>query len=139
MPYSVTTTANDRPVWPAMKRGLACKCPQCGEGKLYRAYLKTVDTCDHCGLDISQHRADDLPPYLAIMVVGHLLVGIMIHMDMVWHIAPMNYLAVMLPLAIVLPVAMLPATKGVVVALQWALRMHGFGTGPDPAEPETRS
>ena len=136
MPVLVTTDqAAERPLWPAMTNGLACKCPSCGQGKLFRAYLKTVDVCESCGTEIQHHRADDLPPYLAILIVGHVLIGVMIHLDMVMHISPMTYLFIMIPLAIVLPLAMLPSLKGMVVGIQWAKRMHGFGTGRDPAEP----
>ncbi|UXN72828.1 DUF983 domain-containing protein [Devosia sp. A8/3-2] len=65
------------------------------------------------------------------MIVGHLLVGVMLHMEMTWHINPMVYIYTMVPLAIVLPLAILPSTKGAIVGFQWAERMHGFG---HPAE-----
>ncbi len=136
MPVSVTTKIlPDRPLMPAMTHGLACACPSCGKGKLFRAYLKTVETCAQCGTDLHHHRADDLPPYLAILIVGHVLVGLMIHLDMSWHISPMTYLIVMVPLAIVLPLMILPSLKGLVVGIQWSKRMHGFGS-PEPASPE---
>ena len=95
---------------------------------MFRAYLKTADQCDVCGEELSHHRADDFPPYIAIMIVGHLLVGIMMHMDMVWHVNPMTYLLSMIPLAVILPLAMLPSIKGAIVGLQWATRMYGFGS-----------
>lgn len=136
MPFEVLDGTPSRLLWPALRRGLACKCPACGKGKLFRAYLKINDACPNCGEDLHHHRADDLPPYLAIVIVGHLLIGLMIHLDMAWHISPMTYLLVLLPVGIVMPLVLLPLIKGGVVALQWALRMHGFGDGPDPAAPD---
>lgn len=118
-----------RSVGEAMWRGAMCRCPNCGEGRMFRAYLKVADTCDACGEELFHHRADDLPPYLAIMIVGHVIVGLMMHLEMVWHVAPIMYLYTMVPLAVVMPLAMLPSIKGAVVGLQWAQRMHGF----DPA------
>jgi uncharacterized protein (DUF983 family) len=135
MPVVVTTNEDERPLLPALTRGLAGKCPACGQGHLFRAFLKTVDTCEQCGEEIHHHRADDLPPYLAILIVGHILIGIMIELDMVFHISPMTYLMIMLPLGIVLPLALLQPLKGMVVGIQWAKRMHGFGKGRDPALP----
>lgn len=135
MPVTIATDA-ERPMMPAAMNGLACKCPQCGEGRLFRGFLKTVDSCSVCGEEMLHHRADDLPPYLAILIVGHLLVGVMIHLDMVWHISPMTYLMVMVPLGIILPLMMLQPLKGMVVGIQWAKRMHGFGIHPDPAAPD---
>lgn len=122
----IVPTVEKRSVPTAIWRGVKCTCPNCGEGKLFRAYLKTNDECANCGQVFSHHRADDLPPYLAIIIVGHILVGLMLHLEMSWNIPPIAYVAIMVPLAIILPLAMLPSIKGAVVGLQWALRMHGF-------------
>lgn len=113
----------------AMWRGTLCKCPHCGQGKMFRAYLKVADHCDACGEQLALHRADDFPPYIAIMIVGHLLVLAMLHMEMVWHVNPLTYLYTMVPLAVILPLVMLPSIKGAIVGLQWANGMYGFGTG----------
>jgi uncharacterized protein (DUF983 family) len=122
-------TLQDRSVGQAMWRGTLCKCPNCGQGRMFRAYLKVIDTCEVCGENLSAHRADDFPPYIAIMIVGHVLVALMLHMEMTWHVNPAIYLYTLLPLAIILPLAILPSVKGAVVGLQWANRMYGFGTG----------
>lgn len=136
---SVTITTGEpaeqlekRPLGQAMWRGALGKCPSCGEGKLFKRYLKVEDTCSVCGEDLHHHRADDLPAYLAIFIVGHVLVGAMLHMSMVWHVEPMVYLYTLVPLTIALPLVMLPWLKGATVGLQWALRMHGFGEPYDP-------
>lgn len=124
-----TRVLEERSIAQAMWRGALCRCPHCGQGKMFRAYLKVADHCDVCGEEFSHHRADDFPPYIAIMIVGHLLVGVMLHMDMVWHVNPMTYMLSMIPAAIILPLIMLPSIKGSIVGLQWATRMYGFGTG----------
>jgi uncharacterized protein (DUF983 family) len=118
-----------RKVGQAVWRGTLCKCPHCGQGKMFRAYLKVAEHCDACGEQLDLNRADDFPPYIAIMIVGHLLVGMMLHLDMVWHVNPLTYLYTMVPLAVILPLAMLPSIKGAIVGLQWANGMYGFGTG----------
>ena len=128
----VVKSTEERSVMQAMWRGVLCKCPNCGQGKLFRAYLKVADKCDNCGEELLHHRADDLPPYIAITIVGHILVGVMMHMDMSYHVNPLTYLYTMVPLGIIMPLAMLPSIKGAVVGLQWANRMYGF----DPAKRE---
>ena len=111
--------------------------PRCGEGRLFRAYLKVADSCPACGEELRHHRADDLPPYLAIVIVGHILVGLMLHLEMEYAIAPIWYVVTMVPAALVLPLVMLPSIKGAVVGLQWANRMHGFDPRHrDPALPD---
>lgn len=118
-----------RSIGRAMWRGALCRCPHCGQGKMFRAYLKVVDQCEVCGEELNHHRADDFPPYIAIMIVGHVIIFLMLHLDMTYHIQPVTYLLSMIPLAIVMPLAMLPSIKGSIVGLQWATRMYGFGTG----------
>lgn len=119
---------------PAILNGLSCRCPQCGQGKLFRAYLKVVDRCTSCREELFHHRADDMPPYISIVIVGHILVGALLHMEMTMVVQPWVYLATLLPLAVILPLATLPSIKGAVVGLQWANRMHGFDTSQrDPA------
>jgi uncharacterized protein (DUF983 family) len=127
-----------RNVWQAIGRGLMCRCPKCGEGKLFRGYLKVNDTCPVCGEELFHHRADDLPPYISIVIVGHVLIFAMLELEMRFqNVDPMWYLATLVPLAIVLPLATLPSIKGAVVGLQWANKMHGFDNGvTDPALPE---
>jgi uncharacterized protein (DUF983 family) len=119
-------TREDRKLGKAMWNGTKCRCPKCGEGQLFRAYLKVSDACSSCGEELFHHRADDMPPYIAITIVGHILVGFMLHAEMTWHVNPLVYLYTMLPLAVILPLMMLPSIKGAVVGLQWAKQMHGF-------------
>jgi uncharacterized protein (DUF983 family) len=122
-------TLDERNVGQAMWRGTLCRCPHCGQGKMFRAYLKTVDHCEACGEELSHHRADDFPPYIAITIVGHIIIFLMLHLDMTYHVQPLTYVVTMVPLAIVLPLAILPSIKGAIVGLQWANRMYEFGTG----------
>src|SRR5215207_8408428 len=60
-------------VLPAMGRGFLSHCPACSRGRLFGRFLKVADRCDACGAEFHHHRADDLPPYLVIFLVGHLI------------------------------------------------------------------
>lgn len=115
----------------AMKRGLYCRCPNCGQGKLFRSFLKSVDNCAVCNEDYTHHRADDLPAYLVIIIVGHLVVGGFMMTDLVWTVSNWVHLAIWTPLTLILTLAMIQPVKGSVIGLQWAMRMHGFG-GSEP-------
>ena len=130
-----TGLVEKRDVWTALKRGFRGRCPRCGEGKLFRAYLKVANNCSVCGLDFTPHRADDLPAYLVIIIVGHIVVptALMIETDFsppVWL-----QLSIYLPLTLVLSLLLLQPVKGAVVGLQWALRMHGFDENPPDGIP----
>jgi uncharacterized protein (DUF983 family) len=115
-----------RDVWTALKRGFRCRCPRCGEGKLFRAFLKVDDHCSACGLDFTPHRADDLPAYLVIVIVGHIVVPAALWIETNYAPAVWLQLTVYLSFTLVASLALLQPVKGAVVGLQWALRMHGF-------------
>lgn len=135
MSFTETTTHRpERPLWPAMKRGMAGKCPACGEGRVFKKYVQVNSECPSCGEELHHQRADDAPPYLVIVIVGHLMVGIILHMEMVVRIPASHYLIAVLPLTVLLSLWLLPVVKGAIVNMQWAKYMHGFD--PDGAREE---
>jgi uncharacterized protein (DUF983 family) len=112
----------------ALRRGFLGRCPNCGKGRLFRAYLKVNDACPVCHEDLSHQRADDAPPYITMLVVGHIVVAGVLAAEDMWPQAPMWLSAIIwLWLTFVLSLALLPRVKGALVGYQWALRMHGFG------------
>ena len=118
--------AEKRDVWASMKRGFRGRCPRCGEGKLFRAFLKVDNNCSVCGLDFTPHRADDLPAYLVIVIVGHIVVPTALMIETNYSPPVGLQLAIYLPFTLVASLALLQPVKGAVVGMQWALRMHGF-------------
>jgi len=122
-----------RDVWAAMKRGVRGRCPRCGEGKLFRAFLKVDNACSVCSQDFTPHRADDLPAYLVIIIVGHIVVPLALMIETEFSPPVVLQLAVYVPLTLVISLVLLQPVKGAVVGLQWALRMHGFDEhNPEP-------
>lgn len=115
-----------REVWPAIRRGLRCRCPNCGERTLFTSYLKVADRCAACGEELHHHRADDMPPWLTLVIVCHVLGVGVLSAHQAWDIPTWVDVIVWPALAAALSLALLPSMKGAVVALQWALRMHGF-------------
>lgn len=116
-----------RDLWTALKRGARGRCPNCGVGRLFKAFLKTEDRCSHCGQDFSHHRADDLPAYLVIVIVGHIVVPMALWIETDYAPSVALQLSVYLPVTLILSLILLQPVKGAVVGLQWAFRMHGFG------------
>ncbi|HKH02043.1 MAG TPA: DUF983 domain-containing protein [Bradyrhizobium sp.] len=121
-----TAPAEKRDLWTAFKRGLRGRCPRCGEGKLFRAFLKVDDHCAVCALDVTPHRADDLPAYLVIIIVGHVVVPLALMIETNYSPPVAWQLAIYLPVTLVASLLLLQPVKGAVVGVQWALRMHGF-------------
>src|ERR1700720_1500993 len=121
-----SASGEKRDVWTALKRGLRGRCPRCDQGKLFRAYLKVANDCSVCGLDFTPHRADDLPAYLVIVIVGHLVVPTALWIETDYSPPVWLQLSIYLPLTLILSLVLLQPVKGAVVGVQWALRMHGF-------------
>lgn len=119
-------------VFQAMLRGLRGRCPSCGQGKLYKGYLKVNDQCPVCDEALHHQRADDAPPYFTIFIAGHLIVPMLMAMELAMKPPIWLHLAIWLPVTVIVCLALLPLVKGAIVGLQWALYMHGF----DPAERE---
>ena len=121
------TETLDRPMKPAIAKGVRGTCPNCGEGRLFDRYLKVTDTCGSCGTELHHHRADDGPAYLTILVVAH-IIGFAIHFVWSWfRPEPWVMATVGAAGAVALCLVLLPRFKGMIVAIQWAKRMHGFG------------
>lgn len=116
----------------SLLRGARGRCPACGTGALFDGFLTVRPTCRVCGEEFHHHRADDLPPYLTILIVGHVVVSGLLLTERL--LAPPMWVeaAVWLTITLVLSLALLRPLKGAVVALQWALRMHGFGAAAAP-------
>ena len=115
----------------ALAKGMRCKCPSCGETKLFTSGLKVQDKCDVCHEEFHHHRADDLPAYLNIFIVGHIMVALtIVVMDMkifgLWQLVALSTVA-----TVSVAFLLMRPLKGMVVAAQWALRMHGFGGNDD--------
>ena len=121
-----------RPIFGSLLRGAALKCPACGTGAMFRRYLKVAHACPHCGEELHHHRADDAPPYFTIVIVGHVVVSLVLAVEMAYRPPLWLHAALWLPLTVILTLLILPSVKGALIALQWALRMHGFD--PDAEE-----
>jgi uncharacterized protein (DUF983 family) len=113
-----------------MLRGIAGRCPECGKGRLLRAYLKVAPTCDHCGHDNGQYPADDAPPYFTILIVGHLIVAPALCFSFIWTWPIGWVLLATLPAIMAATVLLLPRVKGAVIGAQWAIQ-HNDGAPLD--------
>ena len=123
------TTENDRQLRPALWYGWRRRCPSCGSGRLLAGYLKVNDTCPNCAERLDHHRADDGPAYLTILLVGHLMAPLLHITFTTFRPEPIVLFGIFSVGCAALSLYLLPRLKGLIVAVQWAKRMHGFGRG----------
>lgn len=107
--------------------GLACRCPRCGRGPLYRGYLTVRDRCAQCGLNFRDHDSGDGPAVFLIFILGFLVVGMAIWVEVAF-LPPLWVHSLLWPVVILgLALAMLRPAKAIMVALQFRHRPDEMG------------
>ena len=103
----------------AMLRGFRQRCPHCGKGRIFKSLLKLVDNCSECGEKLGDIRADDLPAYLTVLVVGHIVVPPLLLFGNT-DVSTWVQLGISVPAALLLIAFLLPRFKGAAAGLLWA-------------------
>ncbi len=99
--------------------GLACRCPRCGEGRLFAGFLKPVARCESCGLDLSYAAETEGPAVFIILIVGFVIVGAAAAVEAVFHPPPFVHLLLWLPGVVILALALMRPLKATMIALQF--------------------
>jgi len=99
--------------------GLKRRCPRCGEGKLYKSFLKIAEKCDRCDLDFSEIDSGDGPAVFIIMIAGFIIVGLVLYVEVVYRPDYWVHLVLWLPLSVLLPLVLLPVLKAWLAAQQY--------------------
>jgi uncharacterized protein (DUF983 family) len=108
----------------AMLRGLRGTCPCCGKSNLFAGWLRVAATCAHCDAPLGQVRADDLPPYITIFAVGHVVVPGMLWLERAQSPETWVQVAIWVPLTLAMSLALMRPVKGATIGLMLKL---GFG------------
>ena len=112
--------ADTEPTLPqTVVRGLACKCPRCGKGRLYAGFLTLRPACEKCGLDYAFIDSGDGPAVFIIMIAGAIVVGAALIVEVKYQ--PPFWLHATLWLPLILATTLLPlrSMKALLIALQF--------------------
>ncbi len=107
----------------ALRRGLAMRCPACGEASAFAGYLTVQPVCPHCDAPLGRVPCDDAPPYITLLIALHFIIITMVLAD---YDGGMNWITSMLifvPLTTVLLLAMLRPIKGALLAIMLKINM----------------
>jgi uncharacterized protein (DUF983 family) len=113
----------DKALWAPVEpiqAGLKGRCPRCGEGKLFSGFLSVGRECSNCRLDYSFADAGDGPAVFVILIVGFIVAGSALWMEVTLAPPLWVHFVLWIPLAIVLSLAALRLLKGVLITLQYA-------------------
>jgi uncharacterized protein (DUF983 family) len=101
------------------KAGLSCTCPRCGQGRLFDGLIKLRPACSACGLDYSFADAGDGPAVFVIMIIGFIVVGLALYVDVNFNPPIWLQLIIWIPLAVILCLWLLRVLKSTLIALQY--------------------
>jgi uncharacterized protein (DUF983 family) len=101
------------------RAALACRCPRCGEGRLFTGLLTVRPACPACGLDLSAEDAGDGPQVFVIFFLGLIVVGLAAWVEIKFAPPIWVHLLLWTPLILVGAIAMLRPLKAGIIALQY--------------------
>ncbi|MBI3516653.1 MAG: DUF983 domain-containing protein [Proteobacteria bacterium] len=99
--------------------GLLCRCPRCGRGALYQGLLSVKPRCAVCDLDLAPHASDDGPAAFAILLIGFVVVGLALIVEVRFEPPLWVHAVLWLPLILVGSIAILRPLKAIMVALHY--------------------
>jgi uncharacterized protein (DUF983 family) len=102
--------------------GLKGCCPRCGKGRLFSGLLTIAPRCDVCDLDYSFADAGDGPAVFVILIIGFIVVGLALWMEVSFNPPLWLHFLLWMPLTVVLSLSGLRLIKGVLITLQYANR-----------------
>ncbi|MFQ5774719.1 MAG: DUF983 domain-containing protein [Kiloniellaceae bacterium] len=108
--------------------GFACKCPRCGQGKMYSGFLTVAERCTACGLDLRKADSGDGPAVFIIFILGFLVVPLALLFEA--KVEPPMWVHLAIWPAVILggALAMLRPMKGILIALQYRHKASESGT-----------
>jgi uncharacterized protein (DUF983 family) len=115
--------SDDKAIWPPVEpiaAGLKGRCPRCGEGRLFAGFLRVDERCANCRLDYSFADAGDGPAVFVILIIGFIVVGVALWMEVSLNPPLWVHFLLWIPLTLILSLASLRLIKGVLLTLQYS-------------------
>jgi uncharacterized protein (DUF983 family) len=103
----------------AVVKGLSCRCPRCGKGKLFDGFLALAPRCDECALDYSFIDTADGPAFFVMFIAGFIVAGAALAVEVTYEPPYWVHAALWLPLILLTTILPLRPMKGLLVALQY--------------------
>ena len=100
-------------------RGLACRCPRCGQGKLFEGFLNLRKRCETCDLDYAFIDTGDGPAIFIMMLAGAIVVGAALIVEVKYQPPFWVHAALWGPLILITTLLPLRAMKSLLIALQF--------------------
>src|SRR5882757_8850523 len=107
------------PMRTALLKGLRCRCPRCGEGRLFEGFLTLQPRCERCGLDYSFADSADGPAFFVMSISGFIVVFAALAVEVLYQPPFWLHAVLWLPLILVTTLLPLRPAKGLMIAVQY--------------------
>ena len=99
--------------------GLACRCPNCGRGRLFDGFLSVTGACAACGANLAAADSGDGPAVFVILIAGFIVAfGALITM-VAFRTPVWLTLLIWLPATLLIVLLLLRPAKGLMLAAQF--------------------
>ncbi|RAI45584.1 DUF983 domain-containing protein [Rhodoplanes roseus] len=111
--------------------GLRCRCPRCGQGRLFAGFLDVRPSCEVCGLDFAFIDSGDGPAFFVMSFSGFVVVAAALITEIVYQPPFWVHAVLWLPLILLTTLAPLRPLKGLMIALQYRHKAEEGRFGPE--------
>lgn len=108
--------------------GLACRCPRCGQGKLFEGFLTVAKTCTVCGADLEKADSGDGPAVFIIFILGFLVVPLALLLEAKTEPPMWVHLSIWPAVILGGAIGLLRPLKGLMIALQFKHKASDSGS-----------
>ena len=112
----------------AIRRGFLGRCPNCGRGRLFSGYLRTVQNCAVCNVRLGGYQTADGPAFATITIVGLLLIPTLGWSYVRFQPEPIHLAMTVCAVLTVVTLILLRIFKGMFVGYLWATDEKNEGT-----------
>ena len=111
--------SQDHPHVSPFLAGLQGRCPRCGKGPLFTAFLNMRERCTSCGLDYKFVDTGDGPAVFAIFILGFLVLGLALYVEFTFEPALWVHVVLWAAVTPLLALGILRFLKAALIALQF--------------------
>jgi uncharacterized protein (DUF983 family) len=102
-----------------LKSALLCRCPRCGEGRLFAGFLDPAPRCEACDLDYRFVDSGDGPAVFVILVVGFVVVAAALVTEVKYAPPYWVHAVLWVPMILILSLGLLRPLKAAMIGLQY--------------------
>jgi uncharacterized protein (DUF983 family) len=118
----------------ALSAGLRCRCPNCGEGRLYRGFLTFKERCDACEADLTIADTGDGASFFVMFAALILIVPSAMFFEFAFRPPAWVHVLIWPPLTLGFCLTLLRPIKALLFALQWKHKAGQARLGDEPRE-----